>query len=126
MHWIRRNNRFGSLAALVALAIQLVVSFAHVHLTDIQGSSPPAVTQNVQGGGNTAPGSDDDDRFPAGHKFCAICAALNQASSSVLPTVESLAAPVDRHQAWLADVQPAEVSSPFHFLFQARAPPHSA
>jgi hypothetical protein len=126
MHWIRRNNRFGSLAALVALAIQLVVSFAHVHLTDIQGSSPTAVTQNAQGGGNTAPGPDDDDRFPAGHKYCAICAALNQVSSSVLPTVELPAAPADHSQTWFADLPRAKVSSPFHFLFQARAPPHSA
>ena len=39
MHWVRSNRRFGSWAALFALAIQLVLSFGHIHLEDFQGSS---------------------------------------------------------------------------------------
>ena len=31
MHWVRKNRRFGSSAALCALIIQLVLSFGHMH-----------------------------------------------------------------------------------------------
>jgi hypothetical protein len=39
MHWIRKNNRLGAWAAVFALAIQLVLSFGHVHLDNFQGTS---------------------------------------------------------------------------------------
>ena len=38
MHWIRKNRRFGSWAAVFALTIQLVLSFGHIHPEDFQGS----------------------------------------------------------------------------------------
>jgi hypothetical protein len=120
MYWIRRNCRFGSGAAIFALAIQFILSFAHIHLKDIQGSSP-VVAWSSQPQPNT---SDDDDRG-TGHDFCAICVALNLTSSSVLPTVALPAIPVDHPHKWVADLQPAQVSSSVRFHFQPRAPPHS-
>jgi hypothetical protein len=56
MHWVRLARQFGSLAALFALAIQLVVAFAHVHSEDFQGSSSITISQQARGGGAT--GSD--------------------------------------------------------------------
>ena len=38
MHWIRKNSRFGSWAAVFALALQLVLSFGHIHAEDFQDS----------------------------------------------------------------------------------------
>ena len=40
MQWIRKNRSVGSLAALFALSIQLVLSFGHIHPEDIRGTSP--------------------------------------------------------------------------------------
>jgi hypothetical protein len=120
MHWIRRNSHFGSWAAIFALAIQLVLSFGHIHLQNLQSSSA-ATAWSSQPQPNT---SDDDDRG-TGHDFCAICVALNLTSSSVLPTVALPAIPVDHPHKWVADLQPAQVSSSVRFHFQPRAPPHS-
>ncbi len=121
MHWVRSNSFFGSWAALFALAIQLVLSFGHIHLEDIKGSSAViAAPSQVQ---PDTPA--DDDRGTPGHDFCAICAALNLTSSSTLPTVALLATPVDHPHKWVVDFQPAQISYNIHFLFQARAPPHT-
>ena len=40
MYWVRSNRRFGSWAALFALAIQLVLSFGHIHIEDTQSPLP--------------------------------------------------------------------------------------
>jgi hypothetical protein len=117
MHWIRKNSRLGSWAAVFALAIQLVLSFGHVHLEDLQ--SPSSVTASSQPQPNTP-----DDRG-TGHDFCAICAALNLTSSSVLPTVAPPAIPVDHPYTWTGDIQRAPVFNRVQYLFQARAPPYS-
>jgi hypothetical protein len=121
MHWIRRNSRFGSGAAIFALAIQLILSFAHIHLKDIQGSSA-VIASSSQLQPNIP---ENDDGGTTGHVFCAICLALNLTSSSVLPTVALLATPFDHPHRWVADLHPAQVSYRVHFLFQPRAPPHS-
>jgi hypothetical protein len=121
MHWIRRNARFGSWAAILALTIQLVLSFGHIHLKDIQGSSA-VITATAQVQSNSPA---DDDGGTTGHDFCAICVALNLTSSSVLPTVALPATPFDHPYKWVADLHPAQVSYRVHFLFQPRGPPHS-
>ena len=119
MHWIRKNSRFGSWAAVFALAIQLVLSFGHIHLEEFQGAS--SITA---GSSQTQPNPSDDDRR-TGHDFCAICAALNLTSSSVLPVAAVLTTPVDHPHRWAAVLHPAEVSYRVHLIFQARAPPYS-
>src|SRR5262249_2219714 len=126
MHWVRRNGQLGSLAALFALAIQLVVSFAHVHLTDFQGSSAAVASQKLPAGTSGNGPADDDDRYPTGHNFCAICAALSLTSSSIIPVFELPAAPIAHPHKWTVDIRHAQISRRFNLVFQARAPPHSA
>jgi hypothetical protein len=121
MNWVRRNSRLGSWAALFALTIQLVLSFGHIHLEGIQGSSAVIAAQSQVQPDNPA----DEDGGPAGHDFCAICAALNLTSSSVLPVVALPAAPFDHPHKWFAVLRPAHISYGIHFLFQPRGPPHS-
>jgi hypothetical protein len=124
MHWVRRNSRFGSWAALFALAIQLVLSFGHIHLADIQGSSRTVALQpQTNGADSTGPGG--GDHGTPGHDFCAICAALSLTSNSVLPAVSLLTTPVDHPHELAADFRTAQVSFGLHFHFQARAPPHT-
>jgi hypothetical protein len=121
MHWVRRNSRFGSLAAIFALTIQLVLSFGHIHLDDIQGSSA-VVTLQAQ---SNAPADDDGDRGFGPHHFCAICATVSLTASSVLPAVELPATPVAHWHKWVVGVSPVQVSYGVLFPFQARAPPYS-
>jgi hypothetical protein len=121
MFWVRSNRRFGSWVALFAIAIQLVLSFGHIHLEDIHGSSPAIAAPS-----QTNPSAPvDDDHGSGGHDFCAICASLNLTSSSVLPAIVSLVVPIDHPHTWVADVRPTQISYNIYFLFQARAPPHS-
>jgi len=120
MHWIRKNSRIGAWAAVFALAIQLVLSFGHIHLEDIRGTS--SVTASAS---QPQPNTPDDDDRGTGHDFCAICAALNLTSSSVLPIVALPATPVDHPYTWACALQPAHVFKRVQFPFQARAPPHS-
>jgi DUF2946 family protein len=121
MYWVRTNCRLGSWAALFALCIQLALSFGHIHLEDIQGSSSATAAQLQARTESPA----DDDHGKPGHDFCAICAALSLTSSSVVPTISLLVAPVDRPHEWIADFRTAQVSFALHFHFQARAPPSS-
>ena len=120
MHWIRKNSRFGAWAAVFALAIQLVLSFGHVHLDNFQGTS--SVTASAS---QPQPNTPADDDRGTGHDFCAICAAINLTSSSVLPTVVLPATPVDHPYTWAGALQSAQVFERVQFPFQARAPPHS-
>src|SRR4029077_3801976 len=119
MHWVRKNCRLGSWAALFALCMQLALSLGHIHLEDIQ-ASPKAAAAQLQ---DQAGGPADDDHGKPEHDFCAICAALSLTSSSVLPTVSLLPVPAYRPYEWVSDFRTAQVSSDFHFHFQARAPP---
>ena len=73
MHWVRKNCRLGSWAALFALCIQLALSFGHIHLEDIQASPTTAAAQLQDQAGGPA----DDDHGKPEHDFCAICAALS-------------------------------------------------
>jgi hypothetical protein len=121
MHWVRKNGRFCSWAAIFALTIQLVLSFGHIHLEDVEGSSA-VITATSQVQSNTPA---DDDRGSSGHDFCAICATLNLTSSSVLPAVTLPTTPVDHPHKWFAHLHPAQVSYSVHFLYQSRGPPRS-
>jgi hypothetical protein len=124
MHWVRRNSRFGLWAAMFALAIQLVLSFGHVHLEDIPGSTPTVALQPQPNGADST-GPADADRGTPRRDFCAICAALSLTSNSVLPAVSLHTTPVDHLHEWAADFCTAQVSFGLHFHFQARAPPHT-
>ncbi len=120
MRWIH-NRRFGSWLALAALALQLVVSFGHVHLDGVHRTYPALA---VSGSGAQAsqlpapqPGNDTDD------DYCAICATIFLAASSFLPPVPQLPVPfVSRAVEHVARVAVVLIT-PQRWPFQSRAPP---
>ena len=121
MRWIRLNRRIGAWAALFALAVQLTLSFGHVHLDKSALTRLPAqATQWQTADGNApsrpAPHSDAND-------FCAICATIAMVASSVLPTPAPLPAPVATPHLWAREFASALPARKAHTLFQARAPP---
>ena len=121
MRWFRTHIGLGSRLALFALAVQLVLSFSHVHIGKIAPASSHAaitVAQAPDRGGGPSPkpptGADD---------FCAICATISLLASSVVPTASSVLPPVAAEHRWLTNYASARVSAHPVVLFQARAPP---
>jgi len=121
MHWVRPNRRFGSWLALVALALQIALSFGHVHLDGVRaGSSVDRITSAKAPSAPPSPGqhptNDADD-------YCAICATIHLASTSFLPDAPQLPVPfvsqTVEHFHHVAFISVARQRTPF----QSRAPP---
>jgi hypothetical protein len=119
MSWLRTNIRHGSRLALLALAVQFVLSFGHFHGVAAQASplvQTSAVTQ-------PSPTPDQDQQRPG--EPCAICAvmALANAALSGSPPVLLLPQAIE----FLYLVTDAEFVHLEHsrLAFQPRAPPAS-
>jgi hypothetical protein len=119
MRWFRTNLRIGSHLALFALAIQLVLSFSHVHLDGLNlGPSHPAVVQTAD-----LPGDRSPDGQPPNHDaLCPICLSIQLAGTILQPVPPALIVP--EPVAWMPPVATAEFAAAgHHSSFNARAPP---
>jgi hypothetical protein len=120
MNWLRSNIRHGSRLALLALAIQFVVSFGHFH--GLAAQAAPSV-QSLSSLTQPSSSPDEDQQRPG--EPCAICAvvALANAALSASPPVLSLPQAV----AFLYSATDAEFLHLDHsrLAFQPRAPPAS-
>jgi len=78
MRWFRRNVRFGSWCGLAALAIQLVLSFGHLHLAT-SGAAATALASAAE----LVVGAPEDPPTPSKHSgvadYCTICASIHLA-----------------------------------------------
>jgi hypothetical protein len=123
MFWIRANRRIGAAVALFALAVQLVLSFGHVHL-DKAGPFGPAVAgisaPQASNGGGAPP---DRHHRPGADDFCAICATISLASTLLLPEPAAITLPIAHAQTWPPQFQATLATREPQYLFQARAPP---
>lgn len=120
MRWVRRNLQIGSRLALVALALQILLSFTHVHLGDL--SQPHRDVTSVAVADETAntspqPPITDDDRL------CPVCVLIQLAGTTVqsVPPVLHLPALLDwvPPETAVASVPPVPARSSFN----PRAPP---
>jgi hypothetical protein len=89
MTWFRRHIRHGSTLALFALAIQLVLSFGHVHTDAARGAPAGPVIVSLQMPADGAPAS---SHHHTAVDVCAICAVMAMAGTAqaVTPPVLSL------------------------------------
>jgi hypothetical protein len=91
MGWINRQKRYGSVLALIALGLQIVLAFDHVHLHGLPQNSHAAIVQHTAMA-QTAPQipaqnpGDNDD-------YCAICASIFLASGAFAPAPPQLLLP---------------------------------
>ena len=120
MRWFRTERRLGSLLALFALAVQLVLSFGHVHLDGVHGEKTYA----------NAVGSNASTRpSPAQHPandadgYCAICAVIHLAATSFLPQSPQLAMPLVAEIVEHSNLVAFFFVAPQRTPFQSRAPP---
>jgi hypothetical protein len=120
MNCFRSNIKHGSRLALLALAIQFVLSFGHFHTVAAQASS---VVQSLSSLAQPSSNPDEDQQRQG--EPCAICAviALANAALSASPPVLLLPQAVDLlYRATDAEFVHLHYS---RSAFQPRAPPAS-
>lgn len=121
MRWFRQNMRLGSWCALLALAIQLVLSFGHLHF-----ASSAAAAALASAAAEPLAGTPDDTPTLPKHSrvadYCTICASIHLTG---LLTAEppSVAALQPTSQARLTARVEAPSSTYSELPFNARAPP---
>jgi hypothetical protein len=129
LRWFRTKKRYGTCWALLALALQFVLSFGHAHHDQIDVPLPASPQFSVldHAPSTTISGSPTVPALPAGLAldYCEICAAANLARNGVPATPPQMCAPFCKRQIrfWL-QVDAASAVSP-HRPFQARAPPYA-
>jgi len=116
---IGSHRRFGSLLALLALTVQLGLSFGHVHVGEHRGEAVPVLAAGATGPASSsapAPADDPDD-------YCAICASIYLAANSFVPQAPQLPVPLLSRAIEHFDRLPAAFVLPQRTPFQSRAPP---
>ncbi|HEY2526894.1 MAG TPA: DUF2946 family protein [Xanthobacteraceae bacterium] len=125
MNWFRSRIRSSARLALFALAVQMVLSFGHMHRDDL-GLPPLAASDGAQVVAATTPTSAhpaDQNQYPAPDDYCPICASMVLIATAVpsLPPVLIVPGPVE--PAWLSPAPVHSVTPQFVLSFRARAPP---
>jgi hypothetical protein len=120
MGWVRARRRPAGWLALVALAVQLTLSFGHIHAEDFQkDAAPPSL--NV-----TAVHTDPAPATPApDHDDCPICVAAHLTGAAAPPEPPQVAVPVAIAFAWRAAIERGIDQPAMRQPFQARAPPQA-
>src|SRR5258708_6770777 len=123
MRWFRSNLRLGSGLALFALAVQMYLSFGHVHL-DRHASPSTQLAMTIGSGAaylsERAPSHDPDGSVDAD---CAICALIQLVATSVPSVAPALPLPA-RFGSISLQTSAEWITAPSrHSLSQARAPP---
>jgi hypothetical protein len=135
MKWFRSNIKHGSRLALLALALQFLLSFGHFHAVAAQAVQPDTAPFELShANGLSAPdtagiaeqqspsGNDPDQRA---NDPCAICAVIALANSMLFATPPLLLLPQAIEFLYLTtDAEFVHLNSA-RIAFQPRAPPAS-
>jgi hypothetical protein len=119
MGWVDRHKRRGAVLALIALALQIVLSFDHVHLHGLPQNSHYRIVQRTATA-QTAP------QAPANNPsddYCAICASIFLASSTFTPTPLQLSVPAKFQRIEHSFTVAGARIEPLRLAFRSRAPP---
>jgi hypothetical protein len=122
MRWFRANVRVGSWCALVAMALQLALTFGHVH-GSLGSPASPRLTAQVTVQGAVTP--TDGPRVPLKPliDYCATCAVIHMAGAGVAPAAVSLPLPRPVAAARLSFSSNSESTSSRPLRVRARGPP---
>ena len=119
MGWVRARRRLGGWLALFALAVQLTLSFGHIHAEDFHKVGAPQ-TFNVAAQPDGVPATPHPD-----HDDCPICVAAHLTGTAALPMPPQFAVPVATPVAWRAAIERRINQPATRQPFQARAPPQA-
>ncbi len=118
MQWFRAKRSPSGYAALFALALQLALSFGHLHLGELAlGKTTLAAAANAPD--SQAPPGTVPDR----DEVCAICAIISLSGALLIPDVPTLVFAGAQQEAFFQNLVAVLVSDLTRGQFQARAPP---
>jgi hypothetical protein len=121
MGWVWLHRRHGAVLALIALALQIVVAFGHVHLHALAPSPHATSAQRAVLADNK---SHTPAQIPADNDdYCAICASIFLASSAFAPAPPPLPLPTKFQRIEHAFAVAGECIEPLRLAFRSRAPP---
>jgi hypothetical protein len=114
----RSVRKFGAVAALLALALQFVLSFAHIHPEDFFPVTAHHVAQAGAPGtpSKPAPAVPTDDS-------CAICISMAMAGSSATPALIPIVPPLVFGRAIFPPLVTEAPRWTVRVSFRSRAPP---
>jgi Protein of unknown function (DUF2946) len=125
MSWLRSNIQSGTWLALLALTLQMAVSFGHMHRHDL-GLLPlikAGQTQTLTDEATAPADSDDQDHHSAPDHYCPICASIALVGTGAPALAPVLVTPTSVVRLSPPE-KPAYLQHPqFTVSFQARGPP---
>ena len=111
---------------MIALAVQMIVSFGHMHRDDL-GLPPLAASDGTEFTSNAvhmpAHPADGHDH-PASNDYCPICASMALVATALSSLPPVLVVPEPIHHIRLPETLVNWPSAQVARSFQARAPPH--
>jgi hypothetical protein len=125
MNWFRSRSKWGSYLALFALAVQLALTFGHVHLdraAPISVGRSTVATADASKAALVTP-TDPADRHDRADDHCPICTLIHLAGALVLAEPPSLPLPDMSVRVPSEPPLAFDFPSPQRALFAARAPP---
>jgi len=120
MSWIHCNRQLGAYLALAALTLQIVLSFGHLHLPPVIDISLSAIAHRTT---LTQAQPQLPTQNPGDDNYCAICASIFLASTSLTPVPTALPVPVDFQRVERSFDQALYFVELYRLGFQSRAPP---
>ena len=117
MRWFRTNGQFGACLALIALALQLVLTFGHVHAPTAALASAVKTSQS----NGTAPQGPNHNGLA--DSDCPTCALIQLSAISAPSVAPQLPMPVAIDFVALRPCTEVAAATAPQASFQARAPP---
>jgi hypothetical protein len=125
MNWFRSTIRPLAQLALFALAVQMVVSFGHMHRDDL--GLPPLVTAHwahfPSGAAQALTGPADRNQYPSSDDYCPICASMALLATGAPSLPPAIVAPSLLPRVWSSPTALNLVAIEAPLAFQARGPP---
>jgi hypothetical protein len=123
MRWLRSNIRGVSCLALFALALQITLSFGHIHRSNIYGANGATAISAALATTGESPSGPSDRSSKHSDDYCAICATMSLLGNSFVAQAPHLPVPFVSHAAEQIDrVALTFIATP-RASYQSRAPP---
>jgi len=120
MRWFRSNRYFGARLALIAVALQLVLTFGHVHLAPLMAADQE-LSSAAAGSGGSAPS--DRNRGGSADLDCPVCALLHLSAATTPAVAPVLPPPILAAFVTLTPQDSSSLIGAATISPQARAPP---
>jgi hypothetical protein len=121
MGWVHRNRRHGACLALAALALQIMLSFGHVHLDGLVHPSHAIATSHNTAVAQASPQLPAQN--PGDDDYCAICASIFLVSTSFVSEPPKLPVPDVSWRVKPSFSAARGIVTPHRVAFRSRAPP---